>query len=131
MAWDKDRPYMPVNDNGSTMLYAKWLNPSKKDIAQIYETGGCEFVDKYGHKDRFIPFKEVRLKLRPTCLCHGRSLSGIEWRDENDYYYMFADAFNALNHKYHEYAVPIDGYWSAEKRGEKYGIRLVRLAGED
>jgi hypothetical protein len=52
-----------------------------------------------------------------------------EWADEDgNGYYMFSNAFSELNEKYHEYTVPIDGYWSAEKRGQNYGIYLVRLA---
>ena len=126
MAWDKDRPYMPVGENGCPKSYAHG-NPSKRDIDRIYETGVCEV-----NGVRFVPFREVRLRLRPTWIRDGRSASGVMWVDENDNgYYMFSNSFTDLNKEHREYSVPLDGYWSAEKRGMNYGIKLVRMAEED
>lgn len=130
MAWDKDRPYMPVGENGRPESYAD-VNPSKSDIDRIYETGGCEVVGRWGSQ-RFVPFRDVRLKLRPIYLYGGRSALGMIWVDESgNKYCMFAESFEKLNKEHSEYKVPIDGYWSAEKRGQKYGMRLVRMAKED
>lgn len=128
MAWDNDRPYLPTDEDGRPQSYASGANPTSRDIGRIYETGGCEVKGKW-RTDRFIPFREVRLRLRPTWIRDGRSASGVMWADEDgNGYYMFSNTFSELNEKYHEYTVPIDGYWSAEKRGQNYGVYLVRLA---
>lgn len=131
MAWDKNRPYLPVDNNGNPTNFAS-VNPSKADIDQIYATCRYTVTNEWNQTTTFIPFKEVRLKLSPAWLFGSRTTAGIGFKDEHGHtgYYMFENTFKELCNTYESYQVPIDGYWTAEKRGQTYGIKLVRMANE-
>ena len=140
MAWDKDRPYAPlVMFKEGTDLYKRgergcmcsysYYTPSEDDIDYIYKHGCLKEDELYGRE--FRPFKEVELTLTYETYVRGRSAVTFYWRDENNVQYpMFGKELDRLIHAGLIGRV-IHGIWSAEKRGQNYGVRLVRLAGDD
>ena len=141
MAWDKERPYAPFTVFPENCIAYKqgervcmesfaYLTLSKDDIDKVWKNGGATYRELCG-KDgwnslEFRPFKNVLLEL--TYETYGRGRSGItfHWRDTNNTRYpMFATEIDRLI-KSGMISNKITGLWSAEKRGQNYGIRLEK-----
>ena len=133
MAWDNDRPYAPFCVFGeNTISYKRgerecmepyaYDTPTEEDIDLIYDSGSlvCGLFE-------FRPFKDVELTLAYETFTRGRSAVTFYWRDKNNVRYpMFAKELDRLLRD-GLLKNTIHGYWSAEKRGANYGIRLDNL----
>ena len=127
MAWDKNRPYFPLEDNGEIDDYDWGFPPSAKDIETMYHDGRAQVRSRHGNKKTFIPFKEVRLKLYIDHFMQRRAAGTLWWRDEEGRKYpMFMAEFNRILEENELLQIPIDGVWSAQKRGSNYGIQLIK-----
>ncbi len=141
MAWDKERPYAPFTvfpknsiayEMGERvrMESFSYLTLSKDGIDRVWNNCGATYRELCG-KDgwdslEFRPFKNVLLEL--TYETYGRGRSGITfyWRDTGKTQYpMFATEIDRLI-KSGIISNKITGLWSAEKRGQNYGIRLEK-----
>ena len=128
MAWDKDRPYFPLEDSGEIDDYDWGYTPTSEDIDAIYRDGRAQIQRMYGDKrtKTFISFKEVRLKLYIDHFMQRRAAGTLWWRDEEGRRYpMFMGEFNRIVKENELLQIPIDGIWSAQKRGANYGIQLI------
>lgn len=127
MAWDKNRPYFPLKDSGEIDDYVWGFTPTVKDIEAIYHDGRAQVEGRYSKKTKtFIPFKEVRLKLYADYFMQRRAAGTLWWRDEEGHRYpMFMGEFNRIIKENEFLQIPIDGIWSAQKRGSNYGIKLI------
>ena len=143
MAWDNNRPYAPflVYKEG-TIAYDRgerecmesyaYVTPDEKDIDAIYERRSVSCSELLGRDAyrgvEFRPFKDVELSLTYDGYERGRSAVTFYWRDkENVRYPMFATELDRLI-KDGMISNKIGGLWSAEKRGQNYGIRLEKLS---
>lgn len=134
MAWDKDRPYFPLDKDGNIDDYDWGFTPEKEDVEAIYRDGKAEVRCQWRNGDAktFIPFKDVRLTLYADHFMQRRAAGTLWWRDRGgNRYPMFMGEFNRILKEHECLSIPIDGYWSAQKRGANYGIQLVRLAEEE
>ena len=142
MAWDSDKPIAPfcVFKEG-TISYERgereqmeqftYYTPEQRDIDKIYQRGSVSCSELVGRDEfsqiEFRPFKEVELSLTYETFDRGRSAVTFWWRDENGCRYpMFAAELDRLI-KNGVISNKISGLWSAEKRGQNYGIRLESL----
>jgi len=139
MAWDSDKPIAPfcVYKEG-TIFYDRgervWMETfvdyttSESDIEKIYARGVVpldELTNRHTSIE-FRPFRNVELNLTYDGFERGRSAITFWWRDENGCRYpMFAAELDRLI-KNGVISNKIGGLWSAEKRGQNYGIRLEK-----
>ena len=140
MAWDKDRPYLPIDQDGTPSTQDShsdyshtFPNPKRSDITKMYEDGFCEIVE-CGHTTRFTPFKHVRMSVMPVSVFGSLGRSGgcvICETDKSRHMSMFASEFERIMRTIRPTRLPIDGFWSAEKKGRMYGITLDELAEGD
>ena len=132
MVWDKNRPYFPLGRSGEIDDYDWGFTPTNEDIEAIYRDGTAQVKETYGERTKtFVPFKEVRLKLYADHFMQRRAAGTLWWRDEEGHRYpMFMGEFNRILKENERLQIPIDGIWSAQKRGANYGIQLIRMAEE-
>jgi hypothetical protein len=135
MAWDKDRPVAPFCVYGKkTLAYADGkredmmqftcYKPSEENIDEAWKSGSVVVQDGWDGIE-FRPFKYVELNLTYVC-CKGER-STFWWRDENGVDYpMLAGEISRLL-EIGLLSRTMGGVWSAEKRGQNYGIRLEQL----
>lgn len=142
MAWDRKRPVAPFQVHGENTIAYKdgepermesfaYLTLTDDDIDRIWSCGKAtyqELCGKDGYKGlEFRAFKDVELGLTYDGFGRGRSGITFYWRDERNVSYpMFAAEIDRLI-KSDMISNKIGGLWSAEKRGQNYGIRLERL----
>jgi hypothetical protein len=138
MAWDKDRPVAPFCVYGKkTLAYADgkredmmqftYYKPSEENIDEAWKSGRAVVVPYEGGWNgvEFRPFKDVELSLTYAG-CKGER-STFWWRDENGVAYpMFTKEIDRLLETGLLSRV-MGGFWSAEKMGQNYGIRLEQL----
>lgn len=138
MAWDKNRPVAPFTTfKEGTIFYERgereqmdsfsYIVPTIEDIETLWECDGVtpRKCDLSGVE--FRAFKNVELSLSYDGFDRGRSGITFYWRDEkNTRYPMFAAELDRLIKK-GIISNKIGGLWSAEKRGQNYGIRLEKL----
>ena len=149
MAWDKNRPYAPFYNRtdycpqnfGSMDSYGNGEEVTVEMIDAMYTYGVYEgpWTKRWNRKTEqweecppsyvWCPFKDVPLTLRLDRF-EQRRAAGIFWWKDGDgrSYPMFAKEFNRLVGD-GLLAASIDAVWSAEKRGDNYGIKLVRPSG--
>lgn len=142
MAWDRDRPYAPFKvfkegtvfyDRGERerMESFSYVTPEERDIEAIYKRHAVPCSELLGRNAyaggmEFRPFKDVELELEYETFGRGRSSVTFYWRDKNGTKYpMFATEIDRLI-KNGMMSNKIAGLWSAEKRGQNYGIRLEK-----
>jgi hypothetical protein len=145
MAWDKDRPVAPFCVYGKkTLAYADgkredmmqftYVEPSEENIDEAWKSGRAVVVPYEDGWEgiEFRPFKDVEMNMTYVEMnltyvgCKGER-STFWWRDENGVDYpMFAGEIDRLL-KIGLLSRTIGGVWSAEKRGQNYGIRLEQL----
>lgn len=143
MAWDKNRPYIPVDEDGDMLRQKSGVNPTKNDIDAIYESGRALIYEEhyYGGKPhtsecRFEAMSGRELALRPTrhAYSQGSSTFGciglwmVDVITGRSYYINIEEFDKALKLYGDSLAIPMRGRWSAVKRGDNYSIRLDRLA---
>lgn len=145
MAWDKNRPVAPfVVFKEGTIFYERgereqmeqftYCTLEQSDIDAIYQRGSLQYDELVGKSSfrsseftEFRAFKDVELNLTYETFGRGRSAITFWWRDDNGCRYpMFAAELDRLI-KNGMISNRIGGLWSAEKRGQNYGIRLEKL----
>lgn len=138
MAWDKDRPIAPFCVYGEkTLAYADgkreymmqftYEKPSEENIDEAWKSGSVVVVPYEDGWEgiEFRPFKEVELNLTYAG-CKGKR-NTFWWRDGNGVDYpMFVEEIDRLL-EMGLLSRTMGGVWSAEKRGQNYGIRLEQL----
>ena len=145
VAWDNDRPYIPVDKDGNMMRQSN-VNPDKRDIDVIYQTGiaTIHVQHVYGGKTywdecRFEQMNDVRMSLLPvgTAQTQRSGYIGLWMMNVNTSkrYYINLDELDRILDEHLDKladsgSFPIDGYWTAAKRGNNYTLRLLRLAGD-
>ena len=142
MAWDKNRPYIPVDEDGDMLRQKSGINPTKKDIGTIYESGSATIRKEhtYGNKThtyecRFEAMRDRELALRPTrhAYSQGSSTFGciglwmVDVLTGRSYYINLEEFDKALKMYGKSLTMPMRGHWSAVKRGDNYSIKLDRL----
>ena len=141
MAWDRKRPYAPftVYKEG-TIMYGRgargrmesfsYVTLSKEDIGKVWESGAVkcsELVDGASESCEFRAFKDVELELEYVTFERGRSGISFIWKDGSGTEYpMFATEVDRLIRS-GMMSRKIRGLWSAEKRGQNYGVMLEEL----
>ena len=142
MAWEKERPVAPFQIHGKNTISYKRGEPehmesfapltlTEDDIEMIWRRGKAtyqELVGKSGYNGfEFRAFKDVELNLRYDGFGRGRSGITFYWLDDSNVRYpMFAAEIDKLI-KSGIISNRLGGLWSAEKRGQNYGIKLEKL----
>ena len=142
MTWDKNRPIAPFQVHGEhTIAYQRgepermetfaYCTLSKDDIDKVWRDGKATYQELCGGSSyaglEFRPFKNVELELIYDTFGRGRSGITFWWKDkDNRKFPMFAAEVDRLI-RAGIMSNRIGGLWSAEKRGQNYGIRLERL----
>lgn len=116
MAWDKNRTYAPFYEDGDMTYYGP--DSITKDTLDIIYTNG-----EYQPHNSYVTYRQfhnVPLKLRIS------SVGEFIWfrDDANHSYPMFPHEFNRIL-DIEPFAGVVDGKWSVEKHGQRYGIILV------
>ena len=122
MAWDKKRPYAPFGKGGN-LSYWSPMTLTDEDIDSVYS--GWIVRDKLGQT--FKPFEEVQLKLTYKEFKKSKGAVVFYWQSERGTTYpMFVAELDRLLRE-GLLSATIDGYWTVEKRGVYYGIKLKEM----
>ena len=118
MKWDKSRPYAVFRD--SYMCSYSPFDLEEGDLDEIYEAGELDLGRGYVAR----PFDRVPMRLRFADMNRGRSSTVFWWEDGDGHKYpMFPKELTRLL-RLGRLSPEIDGIWSAEKRGNNFGIWL-------